>query len=380
MRKKILVLLSGCFLLATNTITAQVGIGTQTPNAASVLDVVSADKGVLFPRVTLTSNTDKTTVKVDATTNGMLVYNTGANPAFQIEGYLYWSGSEWRKITDNSALSIAPVIDELVGANVRLVPSTYQSGVPFPKGGVLEVAYTGGNGGSYGAGPILPAVNGLSLQLQAGTLQYGSGVITYSVTGTPTVSSPTTTTFNIEFLTKLTSVTVGTANAKVETRSYLGPMVPTIETAADGFGDGAHFAVTTLDGKYSLRFFSRNTYDLQYTDIQIRRNSTGSTNLMIMRRYTWTQILLDGTTDYNNQSSAGQSWNNYTLKDSWETIGDPDVYYLGAPELNEFVFSSTDQLDKKVYRYTMFFGAPDTNYSSYPNTKCWIMAEEITTE
>ena len=41
---------------------SQVGIGTRTPNASSQLEIVSNNKGVLFPQVSLTSTTDNITI------------------------------------------------------------------------------------------------------------------------------------------------------------------------------------------------------------------------------------------------------------------------------------------------------------------------------
>ncbi|PIA80699.1 hypothetical protein BFR04_15940 [Gaetbulibacter sp. 4G1] len=53
---------------------AQVGIGTTTPDASSILDVESTDKGILIPRLT--------TAQINAITNpanGLMVYNTDLN-------------------------------------------------------------------------------------------------------------------------------------------------------------------------------------------------------------------------------------------------------------------------------------------------------------
>lgn len=53
---------------------AQVGIGTTNPDASSILDVVSTDKGVLIPRLT--------TVQINAIVNpanGLMIYNTDLN-------------------------------------------------------------------------------------------------------------------------------------------------------------------------------------------------------------------------------------------------------------------------------------------------------------
>lgn len=51
-----------------------VGIGTTTPDTSAVLDISSTNKGMLIPRVALTSTTDNTTVSSPAT--GLMVYNT----------------------------------------------------------------------------------------------------------------------------------------------------------------------------------------------------------------------------------------------------------------------------------------------------------------
>ncbi|MDQ0068155.1 hypothetical protein [Chryseobacterium lathyri] len=52
-----------------------VGIGTIAPNTSSALEVNSANRGFLPPRVTLTSATDATTIPTPAT--GLTVYNLG---------------------------------------------------------------------------------------------------------------------------------------------------------------------------------------------------------------------------------------------------------------------------------------------------------------
>ncbi len=65
-----------CFLLSLFSVNAfaQVGIGTTDPNASSVLDVFSTNKGVLFPNVNLLSETDAVTIASPAP--GLMVYNT----------------------------------------------------------------------------------------------------------------------------------------------------------------------------------------------------------------------------------------------------------------------------------------------------------------
>jgi len=85
------------FLLFINlqTITAQVGIGTQTPEAA--LDVVSANAGVLIPRFSLSSITD---ISLITNPNGgsiatsTLIFNDGLG-ALSEAGFYFWNGSNW---------------------------------------------------------------------------------------------------------------------------------------------------------------------------------------------------------------------------------------------------------------------------------------------
>jgi hypothetical protein len=55
---------------------AQVGIGTTTPNSSAILEIVSTDKGVLMPRVALSSMTLATPLASHIA--GMMVYNTTA--------------------------------------------------------------------------------------------------------------------------------------------------------------------------------------------------------------------------------------------------------------------------------------------------------------
>lgn len=91
-----------------------VGIGTTTPDASAMLEIEATNKGLLIPRVALTSVTDGTTIPSPATS--LLVYNTGSG-GLTPAGYYYNSGttaspswvrlsttpvgSEW-KLTGNS--------------------------------------------------------------------------------------------------------------------------------------------------------------------------------------------------------------------------------------------------------------------------------------
>lgn len=175
---------------------SQVGIGTANPDPSSILhlDVTSlpADKkkGFLGPKVALLSSSDVTTIPSPA--NGLLIYNLGTGGLIY-EGYMFWNGTSWR-IFDNST-TVNGTINTLACTGAELFPGTYTSGVAYS--GTMKVPYTGGNGGIYPAGsPIVSTgVTGFTAILQSGKTNVGSGELLYSVTGTPSASSPVLATF-----------------------------------------------------------------------------------------------------------------------------------------------------------------------------------------
>ncbi len=100
------------FLVYFNVIFAQVGILTDTPHASSALEIESSNKGILVPRINLsTSITSPSPVSSPAV--GLLIFNSGTN---QPEGFYYWNGSQWVStsystsnwdITGNNSTSIS---------------------------------------------------------------------------------------------------------------------------------------------------------------------------------------------------------------------------------------------------------------------------------
>ncbi|HLP10562.1 MAG TPA: hypothetical protein VK177_01455 [Flavobacteriales bacterium] len=99
-----------CFLIAAKISFSQnVGINSTgvAPNVSAMLDVVALDKGLLIPRVSLTSTTDAVTIPTPATS--LLVYNlatAGVSPNNVVPGYYY-----------NSNTAAAPVWVRLATGN-----------------------------------------------------------------------------------------------------------------------------------------------------------------------------------------------------------------------------------------------------------------------
>jgi|GEM_PF-2054457 hypothetical protein len=97
---KIARLFLGLTLICTAALKAQnIGIGTQTPASSALLDVSSANKGLLAPRLSLTNT--GTASPVTSPAEGLLVYNTNAAVAgFGAlgKGFYFWTGFRWQKI------------------------------------------------------------------------------------------------------------------------------------------------------------------------------------------------------------------------------------------------------------------------------------------
>ncbi len=70
---------------------AQVGINTTTPQAGSMLDVTSTNKGILIPRVNI-SNLGTIAPITGGATESLLVYNTNTTTG---KGFYYWDSSQW---------------------------------------------------------------------------------------------------------------------------------------------------------------------------------------------------------------------------------------------------------------------------------------------
>ncbi|HMI08014.1 MAG TPA: hypothetical protein VK528_10740 [Flavobacterium sp.] len=89
MKKIYSIFLMMFFTISVNSLSAQVGISTPTPNGA--LDVTSTNDGLLIPRIALTNTTTATVI---TPTISELVYNiNGINDV--TPGFYFWDGGKW---------------------------------------------------------------------------------------------------------------------------------------------------------------------------------------------------------------------------------------------------------------------------------------------
>ena len=118
---------------------AQIAVGTPTPINSAYLDITASDKGILIPRVKLTSTTVFTPITGDQE-ESLLVYNTataGTGNTAVKPGFYYWKNeisgtpAHWERVTDEAHLT--EVIETLVEANLDNIKD------------LLEVAYPSNN-------------------------------------------------------------------------------------------------------------------------------------------------------------------------------------------------------------------------------------------
>ncbi|SEM53879.1 hypothetical protein SAMN05421856_10467 [Chryseobacterium taichungense] len=240
----------------------QVGIGTSSPDASAALEVASTNKGMLIPRVALTGSTDQTTIPSPAT--GLMAYNTGA-AGLAFKGFVFWNGTEWRSVNNNPTIS--PTITSLKCTDAYLEPNTLSAGVAYT--GVLKVPYTGGNAGLFSGGTgISSTVNtGLTATLNSGELESGSGVLSYTVSGTPSQNSPIVASFN------LGSTVFGATGCTVSVGDEVGTNVTTKKIIYTSANANAAYTVKMDDLEFKINPDS-GTYGIVYMRFTANPNLT----------------------------------------------------------------------------------------------------------
>ena len=116
------------FLLVLMTIPisvrSQVAIGTKTIEDGVMFQMESSNKGLLIPRVSLTSRTDVSTIAPSAV-EGLWVYNTasaGAGNNKVTEGMYFWDSSEWIRIYNEG---YSEQFFQTIGVKCEITGDTY---------------------------------------------------------------------------------------------------------------------------------------------------------------------------------------------------------------------------------------------------------------
>lgn len=83
-------------------LSAQIGVLTNSPDASAELDIVASTKGLLIPRIVLSSSLSDPS-PVSSPAEGLLVFNSGG---VQLQGFYYWEGTKWVLIKTPNAQEV----------------------------------------------------------------------------------------------------------------------------------------------------------------------------------------------------------------------------------------------------------------------------------
>jgi hypothetical protein len=351
------------FVVADN---GNVAVGTVNPSADAILELNSANKGILIPRVSLTSYNDQVTISGPST--GLLVFNTGTG-LLKYKGFVFWNGTEWRSL--NNTTTVDPTIVKVNCTNASAYPQLFVNGVQY--NGNLTVSYEGGNGGSYQNGAPFTQ-NGLTFTLNPGTLNNGNGTITYSISGVPNFSSPSTIQVPVNFLGSTCNASIGnisdgfeigqikslrvrvpinqfTANGgsrKIKNGKYISQVTTTdrqsvYELSSTNIqsqfinvnGLRMDFLESTVDGNVSPKFFNTTSFPINYSISSLSTNSNytnGDNSYLESQTYSFS---VDGNDELIcNLDSSGYTATMLTFPDGswynckWSATRDGDFYYF----------------------------------------------------
>lgn len=108
MKKIILSAIIVFTFLVTTQVNAQHGFGTNSADKSSAVDIVSTKRGLLIPRLELTSTT--VAAPVVAPAQSLLIYNK-ATRGDVTPGFYYWEVDKWVRVMSSNIVKTSSVID-----------------------------------------------------------------------------------------------------------------------------------------------------------------------------------------------------------------------------------------------------------------------------
>lgn len=170
------IILGASFYSQAQVISQKIGTNATIIEPSAALEVESTNKGVLLPRVALTSTTDATTIASPATS--LLVYNTataGTSPNDVYPGFYHWDGSKWKSI------AIAPngAIKKVACAGTK-VQTIADTDTPASTG--ILITYEDATGDVISA-TVKSRVAGTSFTVEFATAPPASAFLSYTFAG-----------------------------------------------------------------------------------------------------------------------------------------------------------------------------------------------------
>ncbi|TJZ59847.1 hypothetical protein FAZ15_13195 [Sphingobacterium olei] len=154
MKRHFFGLITGIFMIVGVPVYGQIGHGTSDPSKASVMEMLSPSKGLLTPRVALTSLDSFDPIQGELATNAskvnsLLIYNTataGTAPNNVTPGYYYWTtaNQRWNRLindADITALELKAALPKffympsiIIPTAAAHIPTEYNSSMTFDDG------------------------------------------------------------------------------------------------------------------------------------------------------------------------------------------------------------------------------------------------------
>ncbi len=210
--KNILRLFVVLLMASSGSLWAQYGIGTNNPNASAALEIVSPDKGVLIPSVSLTSTSTFAPITGTSSTthNGMIVWNESTSTANGLTGvgFYFWENDastagtgNWYRLTTTG--------DEVIPTGTVTNSTLRWDGSNWVETTTLLTADTAGGTATLAANTTVTG----TLAVSGNTTVTGALVVenNATVTGTLEVTGNTTVTgdFSVQGTSTLASTTLG---------------------------------------------------------------------------------------------------------------------------------------------------------------------------
>lgn len=338
MKKILLQVLLSFFV--SSAVAQNVGVGTATPNASAMLDVTSANKGVLVPRVALLDANDVTTIPAPVVS--LLIYNTGIGglPAVAVSpGYYYWNGSKWVAfiISDNS-VKAAWVLGGNGGTNVanNYIGTVDNQALQF-KISDTYAGYLGLDGNTYwgynsgnatstgfsnvaiGSSAMFRSNNRPNLVAVGDSALYNDGrnatLITEGIHNTA-VGSKT-----------LYANTLGSYNTALGYNALMlnSAGVSNTATGDDALLNNSSGNQNTANGKDALVLNSTGSFNSAIGTSGLSKNTSGSNNTAA-----GSGALLNNTTGYSNVAVGIHALRSNTTKNNLVAVGDSALLNNGT--------------------------------------------------